>query len=411
MKLKYFLINNEKEEFGQNFAQTLLNHLDHKHDEETFRFQNKIFTYTIEEVQKNQIYFLEIVQEDKDALDTLTQKIDSYHRPPHFKKILVYDELSEHYCDLLYPRFNKFERLLREFVWRLMMSMFGKDWIESVPTQIQDEIKGRVGRASKLDEIILYELTYDQWEQFLFSPYSDLTEKQMLAEIRFLLDSEKHGCSDEELFSSPAVLIEVNRLIQQNEPKSLWKRYFENKFDICDLEEDLKILQPNRNIVAHSKILDLNKNQTRKEEYDCIRQICDKQIHQLECVLNQTVQVEIDDVEWVEMNKHLERFYEKTPLKTAIMQHQQKMKDAVSSVYKSPAVPAVLEKVSGFGKSRRLGSSFRKIQVLSSMSDEEFVRLLEQEAQQRNQQNQRNLKPGPKALEAPQEDQNENKKE
>ncbi|WNY24909.1 hypothetical protein [Methanolapillus millepedarum] len=408
MLLKYFLINNEKEEFGQNFAEVLLKHLDNNHDDETLHFQNKSFQYAISEIQKNQIYFLEINQEDPDALDLLTHKIDNYHKPPHFKKILVYDELSEHYCDLLYPCFNKFERLLREFVWRLMISMFGKDWIESVPTEIQAEVKGRVGRTSKLDEIILYELTYDQWEQFLFSPYADLTEKQMLAEIKMLLDHDNHGCGESELLQNPAVLIEINRLIQQNEPKSLWKRYFENKFNICDLEEDLKILQPNRNIVAHSKILDLNKNQTRREEYDCIRQICDKQIRQLECVLNQTVYVDINDADLSEMNRQLERFYEKSPIREAIGKRHQKMVDAVSSVYKSPAIPAVIEKVSKFGKSRRMAGSFQKIQALSSMSDEEFIRHLEQESQQRAQQKARRLKPGQKELEAPK---NEEKKE
>ena len=167
-------------------------------------------------------------------------------RPYHV--ILSYDDISSYYCDRAYPLFHRFERLIRNLVFKLLTKNFGALWMDStVSKELRDVLKAEMRKSNKgahedkLIEIALQEMTMYQLEQFLFDEVRD-------ADLAWLVDIElsKEAIADmskEQIISA----------LESGRPKSRWDRYFASKIEIPNLKDKLSTIRVNRNKVAHCK--------------------------------------------------------------------------------------------------------------------------------------------------------------
>ena len=56
--------------------------------------------------------------------------------------ILAFDEVSEYYCNKCYPSFQRFERLIRQLIFKIMTKAFGALWVdETISNEIKNKLK------------------------------------------------------------------------------------------------------------------------------------------------------------------------------------------------------------------------------------------------------------------------------
>lgn len=169
--------------------------------------------------------------------------ISGKHRKD-FYIINSYDESSEYYCEKLAPRFGKFERLMRAFIYISLTKSLGIKWFEASFT---DEIKNLLkekGNISETDLIErgLYEMTFAQLYDFLFKEFSYCSSESVIYEQLLSQDLNSMDKAD---------LIDI---INQCQKENLWNRFFKSNTEF-DLKEPLYNMREYRNKVAHNKFI------------------------------------------------------------------------------------------------------------------------------------------------------------
>lgn len=164
-----------------------------------------------------------------------------------FNIILSFDGASEYYCEKIFPKFNIFERKMRNLVFNILIEAFGIKWVEKA---ISDEIKHELFQKgvdkNKLVEVALHELTISQLEKLLFAPYRE-------EDLSKLIDEE---LTTEKIYKMEKT--EIIEVLSKGRSASLWERYFVNSINIINLEDKLSTLRKYRNSVAHHKYFSAN---------------------------------------------------------------------------------------------------------------------------------------------------------
>lgn len=172
-----------------------------------------------------------------------------------FYIINSYDEPSAYYCENLAPRFGKFERLMRTFIYTSLTKSLGIKWFEvSFTKEIKESIKEKGNISDKdLIERGLYEMTFSQLYDYLFIEYSTCSTdtaiyENLLTQDLFAMEKSK-----------------IIDIINSCKKESLWNRFFKDAN--FNLEEPLRNMREYRNKVAHNKFI-------KYEEYnECKRKL------------------------------------------------------------------------------------------------------------------------------------------
>lgn len=167
--------------------------------------------------------------------------IKGSHRK-NYSIILSFDGVSNYYCNRIYPKFNLFERKIRELIFCILVEAFGINWYDAtVSDTLKTEIKKNGMNQSNLIEKALYEMTIFQLETYLFTPYRELDMYTILEDK--LNQKNIYNKSKDEIID----------ILDKCRARSLWDRFFEGKIQIADLQANLKKIRDYRNDVAHCK--------------------------------------------------------------------------------------------------------------------------------------------------------------
>lgn len=213
----------------------------------------------INEKEKNGILVLERINE------ILLDSVNDINKD--YIIIKSYDGVSEYYCNLIYPKLNRFERKLRKLLYLIYTGRFEKEYFKkTTPEVLQSSIKGKI--KSKENNKKKKELDYAKvfFESFDFGELQNLLFEKRWTELEdieinnFLKDNKDlSSLSDKEL----------RDFILSMKPKSDWERFFKNKGLSEDIAEIIKEIGTLRNNVAH------NKNFS-KEQYSTLKDLLDK---------------------------------------------------------------------------------------------------------------------------------------
>lgn len=203
------------------------------------------------------------------VLSHINDRLTSGKHRKDFYIINSYDEPSEYFCEKLAPRFGKFERLMRSFIYISLTKSLGFNWFESTFTEeIQTDIKnkGNIGRAD-LIERGLYEMTFAQLYDYLFKPFSYCSAETVVYEQ--LLSKSLDDMGKDEIVS----------ILSRCKKESLWNRFFtDTQFN---LEEPLRQMRDYRNKVAHNKFIKYAEYSDCKQKLIKINAILDNAIQQI----------------------------------------------------------------------------------------------------------------------------------
>ena len=192
--------------------------------------------------------------------------------------IVIYDGVSNYFCDKSYPFLNEFERRLRELVYIILVKTFGAEWYEkTVSDELKIKIKetGKSNNKSVLIENSLYEMTMYDMEMYLFNPYCELNSNDIIQTI--INDSNK---SKEEIVY----------LLSECIPKSLWDRFFYDK--INNIQAEINETREFRNKIAHNK-------EFHEKEYNRFKKIIK--------VIIDNIKVAIEDINKTELSIQTKR--------------------------------------------------------------------------------------------------------
>jgi len=167
--------------------------------------------------------------------------------------IIAFDEVSEYYCNKCYPKIQRFERLVRQLIYKIMTKAYGALWVEkTISDEIKDELKKKISmhypdikdkalRDEKIIEEALHQMDIFYLEKFLFDESRDI-EPSEIVDIKLAKDAIVN-MSKEDIIA----IIDDGRL------KSLWDRFFANDIPIENPKAKISMLRDERNKVAHSK--------------------------------------------------------------------------------------------------------------------------------------------------------------
>lgn len=256
MKSQYIFIKKPKVTItakdSKHLFQSIFNEIFQNTTSETFdiRYDNKTHTISYKSSSTNpDIYYLVLSHESspaKDArlLNIANQTLISGKHRKDFYIINSYDESSEYYCEKLAPRFGKFERLMRAFIYTSLTKNLGFKWFEkSFTVEIKNTLKEK-GNISNTDLIEhgLHEMTFSQLYDFLFKDFSHFSAESVIYEQLLTQD----------LYSMDR--LKLINIINQCKKKNLWNRFFINDTEF-DLKEPLYNMREYRNKVAHNKFI------------------------------------------------------------------------------------------------------------------------------------------------------------
>ena len=186
--------------------------------------------------------------------------------------ILTFDCISHYYCNKIYPKFNFFERKIRELIFFILVKSLGVDWYNATFSQeLKNELTKKGFKNSDLIEKALYEMTISQLETYLFEPYR-------VVEAESVIDDQLNALSLSKMTKE-----QIIEALDMCRAKSLWERFFESSVSIDDLQTNFGIIREYRNSVAHSKYF-------YKDDYIKCNRILNKLINQIENAI-ETIEV------------------------------------------------------------------------------------------------------------------------
>ncbi len=256
MKSQYIFIKKPNAKIdvknSQKLFQSIFNEIFQNTAFDTFEINcdNVVETISYKSSTSNpDIYYLVLSCEGSPAknamlLNLANRTLTSGKHRKDFYIINSYDESSEYYCEKLAPRFGKFERLMRAFIYTSLTKSLGFKWFEvSFTDEIKNTLKEK-GNISETDLIErgLYEMTFAQLYDFLFKEFSYCSTESVIYEQLLSQDLNSMDKAD---------LIDI---INQCQKENLWNRFFRNTTEF-DLKEPLYNMRKYRNKVAHNKFI------------------------------------------------------------------------------------------------------------------------------------------------------------
>lgn len=189
-----------------------------------------------------------------EVLNCVNQLLASCYEVSQYHLIIVVDEVSEYYCNKSFPKFQKFERLIRQLIFKIMVKAFGSLWVEKtisedkrndlkriISEHYPDLSKNKVLRDEKIIDEALYHMDIFDLESFLFNDRREI-------DPMIIIDSELTRDSLESMNKD-----EIVKVIEKGRLKSLWDRFFSSMIKIDNPKSLIDELRKFRNKVAHSK--------------------------------------------------------------------------------------------------------------------------------------------------------------
>jgi len=249
-----FLVKLPKKEYKIVYSISESNSANSAHSSKIFNL-----TFSFESSRKDRT--AEILMSAHNNLINNIKKSDFY-------LIITYDEVSEYYCNKLYPHLQKFERLLRQLVYIIITKAFGALWVDkTISKEAVNELKkkitccygsmnNKVRRDEKIIEEALHHLDVSELETFLFGDRRDVEPNYIIDEV--LTENASCKMNKEEILE----------IINKGRSKSLWDRYLLNYVPIENPRDKIVEIRHERNKVAHSKQFSLNEYKNAKKILD-----------------------------------------------------------------------------------------------------------------------------------------------
>ena len=209
-------------------------------DEIKFSGTSIAYTLTSQEVtwkkNKEVVFYFTVEGENPkklEELDALLHRIND-NCGNQFMINTIWDDVSIHYTNKLYPEMVQVENLLRKLIYRFMIKTAGSAWFgDTTPEAVKEAIKNTAGK-NRMEELPtedqLYLADFIQLGLFFFENYTTKPFGQDV--IKRLKEASTSTESAGENLRS-----EIVALIETYEAKSNWDRYFADKIEVDDLYE------------------------------------------------------------------------------------------------------------------------------------------------------------------------------
>lgn len=188
-------------------------------------------------------------------------------------------------CNKSFPKFQKFERLLCQLLFKIVVKAFGSLWVEKtisedkrndlkriISQHYPNLSKNKVLRDEKIIDEALYHMDIYDLESFLFDVRREIDPK-------IIIDSELNRDSLESMSKD-----EIVKVIEKGRQKSLWDRFFTSMIEIDNPKSLIYELREFRNKVAHNKPYSFADYRGAEELQDQFIQHLEKAIENIEMV-------------------------------------------------------------------------------------------------------------------------------
>ena len=187
-----------------------------------------------------------------EILEYINDYIDSnINIKKNYYTICTYDSVSEFYCNKIYSKLNRFERLFRKLLFSIYIINFEDDYFEkAISKDINNKVKGTINKPKNnfiskqeyRNQQFFYATDMSDNIKILFEKsWTDLDEKEKVKFVEKISKQEKDTK-------------QIKEYILNLKPKSDWERFFSNKHFDENFEHILDLIRIDRNIVAHCKI-------------------------------------------------------------------------------------------------------------------------------------------------------------
>ena len=243
-----------------------------------------------DEITDDNIYNLIIVSQHNDKKRQIElieefnkefQRIVDADREYHL--ILAYDEVSEYYCNKVFPKYQKFERQLRHLVFKVLTKSYGSFWAKkTISSQDKEKVRKSLRSSegsAKEDQLIekaLYEMTLGQLIEYLFYSIEQ-------SGFENYLDNNYPQKIINELTKS-----ELIDLLKKAQRRSVWNMFLADVIDISEPITKMSYLAKNRNKVAHCKFF-------YKDDYKTTSEYLNQFIPKIESAI-ENVAIENDEI-------------------------------------------------------------------------------------------------------------------
>ena len=257
--------------------------------------------FSIKEYSKQRITYLSIHINNDVKIDILESIDSSIHKNMSDDYIIItsYDSVSEIYCNKIYSKLNRFERKLRELLFKMYTFHYGINYYEQ---NFNSELKEKVktdktiySESKKIEKIkqALYELTYDDIIDLLFTPkWLEDDEKNKLKLIEKLNNNE--NLPQQELIEK----------IESIKPKSDWERLFVPYIgQISNFQDTINELRELRNRVAHCKFF-------RKKHYEKCLEILYTLDTEINKALKEIMKIDFQKLNAEYLNNKFQKMFE-----------------------------------------------------------------------------------------------------
>ncbi len=204
--------------------------------------------YEIKQKRNSECCYLVLVCRERvniatSLLDNINNALNQSKERRYYHLIKDYDGVSERYCLALYPKFAKFERLMRQMMYIILTKAYGAQWyVETISEELDGKVKYNSRGNSNLIAVALEHMTLGDIELYLFDKripeYRQIIADELSSDNLMLMNKE-----------------EICQIIERMRPKSLWELNFNDFGNADEWEKQIKEIHDMRNKVAHNKTI------------------------------------------------------------------------------------------------------------------------------------------------------------
>lgn len=212
--------------------------------------------YSIIKIEKSNMnhFICNISSDDIEAISSFNRLLNVLiQNILNCKILLLQDGISLYYSSIAYNELHNIENSIRALLTEVMCFFGNPNWVEKEATEILN-----IEKKGFRDSDVFYNRNFDQLEKFLFTDYSEYSEKELLYD----------------LLESNATIEELPNLINETKdklPVTIWNKHFLEVSRELDIEGEqlqklLKSAYAMRNHIAHCN--KFHKNDFDKFELD-----------------------------------------------------------------------------------------------------------------------------------------------
>ena len=181
-------------------------------------------------------------KKEAEIFDDIKNSIIKGKHRSDYKINICYDGAAEYYCSKLMIPLAVFERKLRQFLYLIFISSYGREWVNKViPKEKAGEFrKNNYKYSNKFVEMALECFTFQNYIDYIFEPRNHKSIEEIIEEVNKENENEEVTKED------------IVKLINNNAEKALWELIF-NDIKIEFSKKDIDTIREIRNEVVHNK--------------------------------------------------------------------------------------------------------------------------------------------------------------